>query len=122
MIIYCVWEENNNDTYHSKLFYLFNNKPWIIFLWRQIVFFAELYSDLENTSSWLFEKNGAYYLCMKLSSSFIDISLVALIELIDVTSTYSSVLSKCFPLSSHVWSINPAESWRDDISSLILFL
>ena len=47
-------------------------------------------------------------------------SLVALIEWIDVTSASSSVLSKLFPFSSNVWSITSAEFLWDDISSLIL--
>ena len=34
--------------------------------------------------------------------SFIDISLAPLIDLIDVTSTYSYVLSTLIPLPSHV--------------------
>ena len=38
-----------------------------------------------------------------------DMSLVELIELIDVTSAYSYVLSKFIPLSSHVCSITSTE-------------
>ena len=92
-----------------------------MFLLRQTLRFAESYSYPEVTSSWFFDdKNGASYLWIKLSSSLIDMSLVALIELIDVTSNYSSVLGKLFPLSSYVWSITSAELWLDDISSLIL--
>ena len=43
--------KNNNDTWHSKIFDLFNNKPKIMFLWRWIVCFAESYYDIEGTSS-----------------------------------------------------------------------
>ena len=65
-----------------------------MFLLQKTLRFAESYSDPEDTSSLYFDdKNGAYYLWMKFLSSFIDISLFALIEWIGVTSTYSSVLS-----------------------------
>ena len=48
-------------------------------------------------------------------------SLVALIEWVDVKSSSSYVLSKLFPLSSHVGSINYAEFLWDEMSSFILF-
>ena len=56
----------------------------------------------------------------KLSSSFMDISLVELIEWTYAKHTSSSVLGQLFPMSLHVWSITFAEFWWDDISSLVL--
>ena len=50
----------------------------------------------------------------------IDMSLVTLIYWIEVISASYYVLSKLIPLSSHVWSITPVESWWYAISSLAL--
>ena len=53
-------KKNNNDTCHSKLFDLFNNKPKIIFLLRLTLRLSESYCDPEDTSSLFFDgKNGA---------------------------------------------------------------
>ena len=50
---------NNNDTCHSKLFDLFNNKSKILLLLRRTISFSESYSDPEDTSAILFDgKNG----------------------------------------------------------------
>ena len=68
MKISCRWEQNNNDTYHSKIFDLFNNKSNIIFSWQPTFCFAELYYDPEDIFWWFFDdKNGAYYLWIKVS-------------------------------------------------------
>ena len=92
-----------------------------MFLSRKTVIFVESYSGLEDTFSWLYDdKNGAYYLWINFLSSFIDMSLLVLIEWIDITYSSSSILSKLIWLLSHVWSTTPAEFWWHDISLLIL--
>ena len=56
----CLEKKNNNDTYHSKLFDLFNSKSKIMFLLRKTLRFAESFSYPEDTSSLFFDdKNGA---------------------------------------------------------------
>ena len=47
--------KNNNDTWHSKIFDLFNNKSKIIFLLQFTVRFSVSYSDPEDISSWFFD-------------------------------------------------------------------
>ena len=80
---------------------------WIIF-WSIIFIFMIIW-----------QKDGAYYLWIKLSSFFMDMSLAALIEFINIISASSSILSKKFPLSSHVWSMTSSGFWWYDVSSLV---
>ena len=60
MTISCRWEEKKIDTWHSKLFDLFNNKSKIIYLLQLTLRFAESYYEPEDTYSLFFDdKNGA---------------------------------------------------------------
>ena len=71
---------NNNDTCHSKLFDLFNNKFKIYFLCRQNLHFTVSYSDPEDTYSRFFDGiNGAKSLWVNFFK-FLDISLVPFID------------------------------------------
>ena len=49
-------------------------------------------------------------------------SLVTFLEWIVVTSAYPSVLSKCFPLSSNIWSITSAEFYEMIFLHLYFFI
>ena len=63
----------------------------IIFLWINI----RIYFTVKKVHTFM----------EKLASSFLDMLLVSFVEWIQVTSTYSYVLNKFIPLSSHAWSI-----------------
>ena len=52
--------KNNKETYHSKIFYFFNNRPKIAFLRQQNIHFSGSHYVSVYADYWLFyDKKGA---------------------------------------------------------------